>query len=152
MGEAERRIHGAWHIDYEYSVGRMAIRFFDNLEEGRLVGSRCSSCVRVCVPPKGFCEHCFVALDEIVPVGETGTIEAVTVVTAPFEGSPEVPYCVAYVKLDGATTAIANFVKGVPLGLDGSLPDQIRVGAAVRVVFADERTGRITDFWFEPAA
>jgi uncharacterized OB-fold protein len=84
-------------------------------------------------------------------VGSTGTIEAVTVVTAPFAGSPPVPYAVAYVRLDGATSAIANYVRGADLSDLEHLPEQLRVGAPVTVAFGDNPEGRVTDFWFEPA-
>lgn len=145
-----RRMPGEWHIEYLYSMGANAAAFFDALGEGRILGVRCSSCDRVFAPPKGFCEFCFVPVDELVELGSRGTIEAVTVVTAPFKGSPTVPYCVAYVRLEGATSSIANFVRGIDLGDGGHLAEELAVGAPVRVVFAPERTGTITDFWFEP--
>jgi uncharacterized OB-fold protein len=128
----------------------MAGTFFKRLAEGVIVGVRCPQCERVYVPPKGFCEHCFRALDDVVELGNRGSIEAVTIVTAPFPGSPEVPYCVAYVRLEGATSSIANFVRAEQLGDGTEIPAQVSVGAAVKVVFAGERKGGITDFWFEP--
>ncbi len=145
-----RRIPGEWHIPYEYSIGESAAAFFDALAERRLLGARCDSCGRVAVPPKSFCEFCFRSIDDLVEVGQTGVVEAVTVVTAPFAGSPPVPYCVAYVRLEGATSSIANYVRGVDLSDPDHLPETIAIGAPVRVVFADETTGRVTDFWFEP--
>jgi uncharacterized OB-fold protein len=147
----ETRIPGEWHIPYQYSVGESAAAFFEALKERRILGTRCASCGRVAVPPKSFCEFCFARSDELVEVGQSGVIEAVTVVTAPFAGSPPVPYCVAYVRLDGATSSIANYVLGADLSDTDQLPAQVQIGAPVRVVFADEPKGRVTDFWFEPA-
>lgn len=146
-----RRVPGEWHIEYAYSVGQNASTFFDRLVDGVIIGARCDRCERVFVPPKGFCEFCFQPVTDLVEVGTTGHIEAVTIVTAPFKGSPEVPYCVAYVRLEGATSSVANFVKGVDLGDGQSPPAQVQIGAPVQVAFADERHGRVTDFWFEPA-
>ncbi|HEY3241197.1 MAG TPA: hypothetical protein VGL92_16660, partial [Acidimicrobiia bacterium] len=52
-----------------------------------------------------------------------------------------------YVRLDGAGTAVANFVEG----LDLSDPDRppLAIGDRMRAVFAEERQARITDFHFE---
>jgi uncharacterized OB-fold protein len=145
------RIPGEWHIPYSYTIGASASAFFEALKQQRILGCRCSSCGRVAVPPKTFCEFCFARIDELVAVAHEGTIEAVTVVTAPFAGSPPVPYAVAYVRLDGATSSIANYVRGVPLDDLDTLPQSLRIGTRVKVVFGPEATGRITDFWFEPA-
>jgi uncharacterized OB-fold protein len=145
------RIPGEWRIPYNYTIGDFASAFFAALREQRIVGCTCDSCGRVAVPPKSFCEACFLPVKQLVDVGHNGTIEAVTVVTAPFAGSPDVPYAVAYVRLDGATSSIANYVRGVDLPEDvHELPEQVQVGAPVHVVFSEEPEGRVTDFWFEP--
>jgi uncharacterized OB-fold protein len=145
------RIPGKWEIPYNYTIGNLASAFFEALGEQRIVGCRCSRCERVAVPPKSFCEYCFIPVAELVDVGNEGTIQAVTIVTAPFAGSPPVPYVVAYVKLDGATSSLANYVRGVDVGDANDLPPEIAIEAPVRVVFSEHPTGRITDFWFESA-
>jgi uncharacterized OB-fold protein len=145
------RIPGSWNIPYAYTIGTFASAFFEALKEHRILGCKCARCGLVSVPPKSFCEPCFVPVQDLVQVGSTGTIEAVTVVTAPFAGSPPVPYAVAYVRLDGATSSIANYVRGVDLADLEQLPAQLKVGAPVAVVFGQEPEGRVTDFWFEPA-
>lgn len=146
------RMPGEWNIKYRYSMGDSAVKFFGALKERKLVGARCGQCDRVFVPPKGFCEFCFCEITGITEVGLEGTIEAATVVVAPFAGSPEVPYCVAFVTLDGATSAIGNYVRlPGPIGTE-SLPPEIEIGSRVKVVFGPSPNGRITDFWFEPVA
>lgn len=144
------RIPGEWHIPYSYTIGDQASSFFAALKDHRILGAKCDKCERTSVPPKAFCEYDFTPISEVVEVGHDGVIDAVTVVTAPFAGSPPVPYAVAYVKLDGATSAIANYVHGVDLGDDFDLPAQLQVGQPVHVVFGDAGEGRVTDFWFEP--
>jgi uncharacterized OB-fold protein len=146
-----RRIPGAWNIPYQYTIGTFASAFFEALGEGRILGSKCAECGQVSVPPKSFCEACFLPVHETVEVGSAGVIEAVTVVTAPFAGSPPVPYAVAYVRLDGATSAIANYVRDVDLSDVTTLPSPLRLGARVSVVFGDQPEGKVTDFWFVPA-
>lgn len=145
------RIPGEWRIPYNYTIGSFASEFFEALRDQRILGCRCSSCQRVSVPPKSFCEYCFRPIEELAEVGHDGVIEAVTIVTAPFAGSPPVPYAVAYVRLDGATSSIANYVRGVELDADAfDLPAELAVGAPVHVVFGEAADGRVTDFWFEP--
>jgi uncharacterized OB-fold protein len=145
------RIPGEWRIPYNYTIGDSATSFFEALRDRRILGCKCASCARVAVPPKSFCEHCFLPVTELVEVGQQGVIEAVTVVTAPFAGSPPVPYAVAYVRLEGATSSIANYVHGADLSDLTTLPAALKIGSEVRVVFGDEPAGRVTDFWFEPA-
>jgi uncharacterized OB-fold protein len=147
------RIPGEWRIPYNYTIGNFAAAFFEALTAQRILGCECGTCGRVSVPPKSFCEFCFVPVTKLLDVGENGVIEAVTIVTAPFAGSPPVPYAVAYVRLDGATSSIANYIRGVDLPAEVfELPEEVRVGAPVHVVFTDTPTesGRVTDFWFEP--
>ena len=150
--KATTRIPGEWRIPYNYTIGDFATSFFSALREKRILGCKCSKCERVSVPPKSFCEFCFIPVTDLIEVGHNGTIEAVTVVTAPFAGSPPVPYAVAYVRLEGATSSIANYVRGVELPADVDvLPQELQVGAPVHVVFESEPEGRVTDFSFFPA-
>ena len=144
------RIPGEWHIAYQYTIGTFASAFFEGLRKGEILGSLCEKNNEVSVPPKSFNEKAFVPTDKLVKVGLTGTIQAVTIVTAPFAGSPDVPYAVAYVQLQGATSSIANYVNGVELGDGTSLPEALQIGSPVHVVFAEKPQGRVTDFWFEP--
>lgn len=144
------RIPGEWHIGYQYTIGTFASAFFEGLRKGEILGSLCEQNGEVSVPPKSFNEQAFAPTDKLVKVGLTGTIQAITIVTAPFAGSPDVPYAVAYVQLQGATSSIPNYVHGVDLGDGTSLPAALQIGAPVHVVFAAQPQGRVTDFWFEP--
>jgi uncharacterized OB-fold protein len=145
------RFPGTWHIEYQYTVGAEAAAFFEGLRKRQVLGSRCDSCGQVAVPPKAFCERCFKRVSEMVPVGHVGTIAAATVVLTPFEGSPPVPYCVAYVTLDGASTATANYVRGVVVPDElTALPTELEPGQRVQVRFTDDPQGRLSDFWFAP--
>lgn len=143
------RIPGEWHIPYNYTIGKFASEFFEGLKRKEIIGSWCEKTGEVSVPPKSFSESGFVPVDGTVKVGLVGTIQAVTIVTAPFAGSPDVPYAVAYVQLEGATSSVANYVRNIDLGDGTTLPGELRIGSPVHVVFADEPVGRVTDFWFE---
>jgi uncharacterized OB-fold protein len=143
-------MHGEWNVPYDYTMGSSAVAFFEALKDRRILGARCRGCERIFVPPKGFCEFCFIPIEELREVGNKGSITAVTIVTAGFRGSRPVPYAVAYVRLDDATSSIANFLDAKGLGTGQELPKHLRVGARVKAVFTDSPQGRVTDFWFEP--
>jgi uncharacterized protein len=141
---------GSWNFDYTYFAGETASRFFAELRDNkRILGRRCPSCQRLVIPARSYCDACYVEMGDWEPVGETGTIEAFTILTRAFPGLPEPPLVIAFVTLDGADSAVLNFVEGV------NLDDQDAAGAylfdndRVRVVFSEKREGRITDFHFE---
>lgn len=142
---------GEIRIQYQYSMGRAAAAFFEALRTRRILGAECATCKRVSVPPKSFCEYCFVPVDRLIEVAPRGTIEAVTIVRFKVRDAPPPPYCVAYVRLDGATSSIANYVRGVEIADEAALPNKVAIGARVDVAFAPEPEGRVTDFWFQPA-
>ena len=144
------RLPGSWNFDYTYFAGETASRFFAELRDNkRILGRRCPSCQRLVIPARSYCDACYVEMGDWEPVGETGTIEAFTILTRAFPGLPEPPLVIAFVTLDGADSAVLNFVEGV------ELDDQDAAGAylfdndRVRVVFSEKREGRITDFHFE---
>lgn len=137
-----------WNIPYSHSAGPIASQFFVAVrDEQQIYGTRCPSCERVLVPPRGHCVRCFVEIDGWVPVGPAGTVAAFTITYAAFPEAPEPPYALAYVRLDGADTAIANFVEGLDLS-DPSRAAERLDGARVEVAFREERIGSITDFFF----
>jgi len=66
-----------------------------------------------------------------------------------FESLPDPPYAVAYVLLDGAGTAMVNFVKNLDLTDIREAARKLAIGNRVRVVFEKERKGTIQDFYYE---
>jgi uncharacterized OB-fold protein len=150
--EKDDVISGEWHVRYNYAVGKVAGRFFEGLRAGKILASRCSKSGLVYLPPRAYCERSFEVCDEWVDAGLEGTIEAATVVTAAFDNLPPPPYAIAYVRLDGVSTAMVNFVRGLDLRDVPAAAAKLKPGARVKVVFADHRRGRITDFHYELAS
>jgi uncharacterized OB-fold protein len=144
-------ITGEWHVRYNYSVGKVAGTFFEGLKEGRILASRCSKSGLSYLPPRAYCERSFEPCDGWVEAGLEGTIEAATIVTAAFENLPPPPYAIAYVRLDGVSTAMVNFVRGLDLSDVPAAAKKLEHGTRVKVVFAERRDGRVTDFHYELA-
>lgn len=75
--------------------------FFDQIKEGRLMGSRCQTCGEVYLPPRPLCTYCGATDLEWVKLNDEGTVEALTVIhVAPTNCAEEAPYTIAVVRLD----------------------------------------------------
>lgn len=143
-------IPGVWNFEYRYFAGEIASRFFNALRhEGRIYGTSCPKCGRVLVPARSFCDACFVATEGWVKTGPSGILEIFTIVGTQFPGLPEPPFVIGYVTLDGANTAILNYVRGIDLSDINAAAAQLMKRPRVRARFADSREGRVTDFHFE---
>ncbi|MGQ0536342.1 MAG: Zn-ribbon domain-containing OB-fold protein [Methanobacteriota archaeon] len=139
-------IDAKWEIPYRHVVGPHATRFLAGLrDEKRIRGIRCPACRRVFVPPRAFCEACFVDTTEWVDVADTGVVHSVTIQYEAFPGLPKPPYAVGLVKLDGADTAMLAFLGGVPLTDSDAALAKIGIGRRVKAVWKEAREGRVTD-------
>ncbi|MCG2775375.1 MAG: OB-fold domain-containing protein [Desulfobacterales bacterium] len=141
-----------WNITYEHSIGETASHFFNEIIRNRqLVGRYCQGCDRVLVPPRQFCDRCFIPTTDWRDVGKEGVIEAATIIYEQFKSLPEPPYALAYVRIDGASTAIGNFLKGIDFSNQEEALEKIKIGNRVKVKFQEDLEGSILDFWFELA-
>ncbi|RZL95696.1 MAG: DNA-binding protein [Variovorax sp.] len=145
---APRVVRDEWRIRYEYPTGEVAARFFDALKERRIVATHCSASGMTYLPPRAYCERSFERCDGFVEAGSEGTIEAATIVSAAFENLPPPPYAIAYVRLDGVSTAMLNFVHGLDLSDVPAAARRLQPGTRVRVAFIDQPQGRVTDFHY----
>lgn len=130
-------------LRWRYASGEPMARFLEGVGEGRLEAVRCHVCERKYLPPRPFCGICRVRLEEWVPVADTGTLEAWTVVHLPIldgrtgEMRPS-PYGMGLIRLDGADTTLNHY-------LDTPDPDRLAIGARVRAVWREERRGAMDD-------
>ncbi|MGW7196314.1 Zn-ribbon domain-containing OB-fold protein [Streptomyces chryseus] len=126
------------------SLGPVQSAFLTGLRERTVLGVKTSG-GQVLVPPV---EYDPVTADEIrdlVEVAPTGTVTTWAWNPAPRRDQPlRTPFAWVLVKLDGADTALLHV-------LDAPGPDAVRTGMRVRVRWAAERAGAITDIaCFEP--
>ncbi|WP_129311229.1 OB-fold nucleic acid binding domain-containing protein [Streptomyces sp. L2] len=126
------------------SLGPVQSAFLTGLRERVVLGVRATD-GRVLVPPV---EYDPVTADEIrdlVEVAPTGTVTTWAWNPAPRGGQPlTAPFAWVLVRLDGADTALLH-------ALAAPGPDAVHTGMRVRVRWAGERTGAITDIaCFEP--
>ncbi|WP_193605391.1 Zn-ribbon domain-containing OB-fold protein [Nocardioides dongkuii] len=133
-------------FDYTRSTGPVLGRFLTGLRDGVVVGGRTSE-GRVVVPPPEFDPVTHQQVTDFVEVASTGTVTSWTWVPEPVAGQPfDRPFAFALVTLEGADAPLLH-------ALDVASPDQVSTGMQVRVHWAEERVGAITDIvCFEPVA
>ena len=112
------------------------------LSEKKLMGSRCSTCGSLYVPPRPLCPNCFGETMEWVEMAGQATLRAFTVIhiapSAMIEAGygRENPYCSGIVKLDEGPSISAQIV-----GVDTTQPEQIPIGAPLSAVFLERGKG-----------
>ncbi|WP_370250678.1 Zn-ribbon domain-containing OB-fold protein [Nocardioides sp.] len=132
-------------FDYTRSTGPVLGRFFTGLRDGVVVAGRTSDGA-VVVPPPEYDPVTHAQLTDFVEVSSVGTVTSWTWVPEPVKGQPlDRPFAFALVTLDGATAPLLH-------ALDVASPDDVRTGMRVRIRWATERQGHMTDIaCFEPA-
>jgi uncharacterized OB-fold protein len=136
----------ASRLEYQLRGGHIWNRFIDGMAFGQIRGTRCSTCKKVYVPPRGACPACGQPATEWVDLPDTGVLTTFAVNNIPAAGAPEVPFVCGYVLLDGADIAMLALVSGVPW-------DEVRLGMRVKAVWVpeEERTRSVRNLkWFTP--
>ncbi|WP_369269128.1 Zn-ribbon domain-containing OB-fold protein [Streptomyces sp. R11] len=126
------------------SLGPVQSAFLTGLRERVVLGVRTSD-GRTLVPPVEYDPVTAEEIRDLVEVAPTGTVTTWAWNHAPRRDQPlDTPFAWALVRLDGADTALLH-------ALDAPGPDAVHTGMRVRVRWAGERTGAITDIaCFEP--
>ena len=126
------------------SLGPVQSAFLTGLREKVVLGVRTTD-GRTLVPPVEYDPVTADELRDLVEVAPTGTVTTWAWNHAPRRGQPlDTPFAWVLVRLDGADTALLH-------ALDAPGPDAVHTGMRVRVRWAAERSGVITDIaCFEP--
>ncbi|GHD86029.1 Zn-ribbon domain-containing OB-fold protein [Streptomyces naganishii] len=126
------------------SLGPVQSAFLTGLRERVVLGVRTGD-GRTLVPPVEYDPVTAEEIDELVEVAPTGTVTTWAWNHEPRRGQPlGTPFAWVLVRLDGADTALLH-------ALDAPGPEAVRTGLRVRIRWAAERTGAITDIaCFEP--
>lgn len=133
-------------FDYTRSTGPVVGRFLTGLRDGVVIGARTSR-GEVVVPPPEYDPVTHEPSDDFVEVSDSGVVVSWTWVPEPVAGQPfDRPFAWVLVQLDGADAPLLH-------ALDVASADQVETGMRVRIRWADDRVGAITDIVsFEPAA
>ena len=133
-------------LEYPFrrTVGAVQGAFLTGLRDGKVLGIRATD-GRVVCPPVEYDPTTGDELTELVDLGTGGTVTTWSWEPSPRSGQPlDRPFAWALVRLDGADTTMLHAV-------DAGTPEAMATGMRVRVRWATERTGSITDIaCFEP--
>ncbi|MEV1064546.1 OB-fold domain-containing protein [Streptomyces sp. NPDC050263] len=126
------------------SLGPVQSAFLTGLRERVVLGVKATD-GRTLVPPVEYDPVTAEEIHDLVEVAATGTVTTWAWNHAPRRGQPlGTPFAWVLVRLDGADTALLH-------ALDAPGPDAVRTGMRVRIRWAEERVGAITDIaCFEP--
>ncbi|MEW5944874.1 MAG: Zn-ribbon domain-containing OB-fold protein [bacterium] len=142
-----REVKGKVSVPYNWAYGENITKFFKETRDNkRIMGTRCSKCRKVLVPPVALCGRCFAMTEEKwVELPDTATLVAHTVVYLPFPGQPqEPPYAYGMLRFDGADTQFPHLIGGIEF-------DKIKCGMRLKAVWNEERKGDLFDIkYFEP--
>lgn len=133
---------------YAWATGIAMSRFLIGLKAGEITGIRCDRCGRIAVPPRIFCEWCFIRSENWVKLPDIGTINTFSVSYITTDTTRlKTPVIPAVIEID--TAGHAGF-----LHLIGETkPDEVRIGTRVKAVWKEpsQRKGSITDIrYFKP--
>ncbi|CAB4848419.1 unannotated protein [freshwater metagenome] len=132
-------------LTYEHSYGHFYGSLFDSVKNDRRIrGIRCPSCRNVLLPPRGFCDVCFVPTKDWIDIPDTGTVQACSVVHIEFVGQRMTPpYVYAEIVLDGTATRLIHSVGG--LSAEEARSGIVKPGSRVKAVWSDRATGSLAD-------
>ena len=106
--------------------------YFDFIEEGRIMGSRCGACGDVSLPPRPVCKECGSVEMRWEELGGGGEVRAYTVINIPLSRMEDrSPYAVGVMKLDDGPS-VSGLILGVTSG------DELSVGSRVEAEYVKE--------------
>ena len=139
---------GMVKAEFNFWVGISMDRFYDHLKDKKFIGTKCSKCNRVMVPPRNRCGKCFAKAEEFVELAETGTLKNFTFTHYKINERRirplKDPLTVGLVQLDGADTSMA-------FPILNAKPDNITEDLRVKAVWGEITKGLPEDIkGFEP--
>jgi uncharacterized OB-fold protein len=149
------RVEGSWNIGaYHYKGSRHMQEYVDGLRQKRLIGSFCPGCGKVIVPIRNLCGRCHRRMDGRKTVGNTGTVTCY-VVTPPIQKGK-----LSVLGMDPVETGLikeGEVIIPVFVNFDGSDsntdtillnadPKVVHIGMRVKVLWAQEPKGALSDF------
>jgi uncharacterized OB-fold protein len=129
-----------WKTDlpYKWAIGKLAVKYFEELKKRKIMGSKCPKCGKMHMPPRGVCADCFIEMtvDDMGEISRKGTLEGFTVVNYPFVdpntgAMRPFPYGYIICKLDGADTYLMHFCNETD-------HTKFKIGQRIEAVFCDE--------------
>jgi len=141
--------------NFAWDTGAAVGIYLAGFKAGKIMGTICSTCRKIVVPPRTVCEWCFRPMDEVVELPDTGIINTYSLCYVTWDvrriTEPEIP---AVIQLDGTSTLESGPTMGAIMHMLGEVdPEKIEIGMRVQAVWKtpEDREGSITDIlYFKP--
>jgi len=119
-----------------------AASFNQFLEEDKLMGSRCTECEGLYLPPRALCPQCHSQNLEWVEMGGRGKLAAFTSIYI----APTAMNALGFGRSHPYLTGVVELNEGVKisarlLGLDAQKPEEIQIGTPMQVAFLRQGEG-----------
>jgi acetyl-CoA C-acetyltransferase len=135
-------------VAYEWDPGEAIGTFLGGLEEAKLLATRCSGCGRVLLPPREFCERCFLPIEDWIELEPKGSVETFSICHVTWDMQPlDEPQLPAVIRIEGASDG------GFLHLLGETRPQDVRIGMEIEAVWKSpaDREGSILDIaYFRP--
>ena len=139
---------GMIKADFTFWVGLAMDKFYDGTKEQKFIGTKCSKCGKIFLPPRNRCGDCFAKAEEFVDLPETATLMNFTAtpwkITEKRVKKGNKDTLVGLVQVDGADSAFITEILN-------TTEDKLEEGMKLKVVWAKKIKGHPQDIaGFEP--
>lgn len=139
---------GMIRAEFNFWVGIVMDKFYDGLQEKKFIGTKCSKCGKVFLPPRNRCGDCFAKAEDFIDLPETGILKNFTITSYKISErksrNVKKDQIVGLVQIDGADSAMVVPVININ-------PEDLKIGMKLKVVWAKNIKGHPNDIaGFEP--
>jgi len=136
---------GMVRAEFNFWVGKYMDKFYDGLQEKKLVGNKCPKCSKVFLPPRKICGACIkeIPIDQNwVDLPDTGVL--VNYTFTPYAVNQrgvrkrKKPLIIGMVKIDGSDTAMVYRLLNIK-------PEEIKTGMKVKIEWNENSKGNPSD-------
>ena len=136
---------GLVKAEFAFWVGQYLDKFYDNLENKKIVGNKCPKCGDVFVPPRKICGKCNIVIpleENWLDLPETGELMNYTItaykVNDRSDRKTKKPQIIGIVKIDGSSTGLVYRL----LDLE---PGEIKIGMKMKIEWEENPKGDPSD-------
>jgi uncharacterized OB-fold protein len=135
---------GMVRADYNFWVGQYLDKFYDALENKKVIGNKCSKCGDVFVPPRKICGKCNVSIpldQNWVNLPDTGILKNYTI--TPYRVNDRThrktkDLLLGMIQIDGSNTAIVYKLLNIE-------PSEVKIGMKVKIEWTEKTKGEPSD-------
>jgi len=136
---------GLVRAQFEFWVGLYLDKFYDALENKKIIGNKCPKCGKIFVPPRKVCGECntIIPLEENwVDLPDTGTLKNFTITHYKVNdrGVRKVkkPQIIGMINIDGSDTHIVYRLLNIE-------PEDLKIGMKVKIEWEEKTNGAPSD-------